>query len=255
MRNGLRSFALLLAVLVSACALSACAHTGGGAGTGRGTPPGSPALAGHEVLGIVDTLELAGHDDAEPGKGALSSNVVVLWTVRRRIFTHTDTLPAIGTRPVQLGDLVSFVPPAPDSSAEFSRLENLTFRNAPDTPPGAQELGDFFSWVPEYLHLLPKDFVFEKPKPRPGPSGPEVTAVVAALILAGKEDFLTDGGVIQSNLVVLDLIAPAGGQSRIVMTSYQLPAIGGRRVKLGDRISFVLPSPGDEDFPQLENLR
>jgi hypothetical protein len=251
MRTRLRSFPLLLAVL-----LSACAHTGGGAGTGRREPPGSPPLAGGEVLGIVDTLELAGHEHYGYQKeGILPSNVVVLWTLGRRIFTHTDALPAIGTRPVQLGDLVSFVPPAPDSNAEFSSLENLSFRNAPDSPPEARALGDFFEWVPGYLRLLPKDFVLEKPKPRTGPAGQEVVAVVAALILAGKEDFLTDGGVVQSNLVVLDLIAPAGGQNRIVATSYQLPAIGGRRVKLGDRISFVLPEPGVDDFLLLENLR
>jgi hypothetical protein len=202
---------------------------------------------------MVAGLGLAGHEDHLFRQGLLSSNLVVLETRRVRLFIHSDTLPEVGGRRIQLGDLVSFAPPKPDFGDELSRLENFRFLNAAGTVPDARLLSVFYDFVPQYLRIMPPDF-FPPVPARPGIQ--PVTAVVTGFELAAREETLSGGEGLVSNVIDLAVESPAGPPRWISTYTYALPAIGTRRVQLGDILSFV-PGANDDNgnFDQLAGLR
>jgi hypothetical protein len=246
----------LFTLAAAAALVLGCGHPGppSTASTAVGAePPAVSASDDREVVAMVAGLGLAGHEGREFREGLLSSNLVVLDTRLGRLFIHSDALPEVGGRHLQLGDLVSFAPPEPHFGGELSRLESFRFLNAPGTAPDAQMLSAFYAFVPQYLQIMPPGF-FPPVRTRPGIL--PVTAVVVGLALAAREETLVGGKGVVSNLVVLAIDSPAGPARTITTYSYALPAVGSRRVQLGDVLSFV-PTVADDDgdFDQLAGLR
>lgn len=236
------------AALLLGCGHAARPSTAAGAAGAEA----SPANASGNVVGIVHGLELAGREDKLFRQGLLTSNLIVLDTGRSQLFIHSDTMPEVGGRRIQLGDLVSFAAPRSAPGDELSRLESFRFLNAAGTAPDARLLSGY-SFVPQYLRIMPPDFF----PPVPAPPGIQaVNAVVVGLALAAREETLSSGEGLVSNLVVLDLDVPAGSGRSIITYTYALPTIASRRVQLGDVLSFV-PTANDDagDFNQLAGLR
>ena len=141
-----RAWVKLAAGCVLAIALSACAHRE------RATSPSVPSPSdgsrvmtaasdkddpiGQEVLAIVEKMELKAHTEDLPDGSVIVSNTVSFSIVQPRhldtlLVVHTRDLPHIGTRRVQLGDLVYFVLPHNwrNKDMELSELKNLRFRD------------------------------------------------------------------------------------------------------------------------------
>jgi hypothetical protein len=258
MRTPLSGLGFLLG---AAGLLLACLDPGrrsSGAGTVSYEALDAAAAAGQEIVGIAAVLELARHKSFVLHRGGvLSANMVGFDTGGARIFTHTAPLPAIGERRIQLGDLVSFVPSKTHSDVQLSQLEKLRFQPGPETESGERFLShSFVGGVPERLRIRPAWASVTPPEYRSELAEEEVVAVVAGLAVGEHEEFLDSGKVLLADVIVLDVGQPGGAEQRIVAYDYTLPAIGGRRVQLGDRVSLVPPTPSSETFfPHLQNLR
>jgi hypothetical protein len=83
------------------------------------------------------------------------------------------------------------------------------------------------------------------PTPRaeaPGPyEGRLVVARVERLEFKDHEEFLSDGGVIVSNLVAFAIVTPEGFDTMLFAHVRGHPYIGDRPILLGDAVTFVLP--------------
>jgi hypothetical protein len=248
-------FARRTFLLPTVALLLACAHAGPPAMTAAAPAPPALALADPtQLVGIVGGLELAGREDSLFGLHSphLLSNLIVIDNTRRgRLFIHADTLPEVGGRRLQLGDVVACTAPNP-ASADLSHLANFRFLHPAGNPPGSRLLGAWYEFVPQYLKVMPPDF-FPPVAARPG--APTVTATVAGLALAAREDTFVGGDATAENVILLAVNSPSGPPHTINTYSYALPAIGPRRIQLGDLLSFVPPVNDETDFDQLAGLR
>lgn len=76
----------------------------------------------------------------------------------------------------------------------------------------------------------------------PGPyEGQQVMAVVERLERNVHEEFLSDGGVMVSNLVAFAIVSPKGFDTILFAHVKGHPYIGDRPILLGDTVTFVLP--------------
>ncbi len=76
----------------------------------------------------------------------------------------------------------------------------------------------------------------------PGPyEGQLVIARVERLEFKVHEEFLSDGGVIVSNLVAFAIVTPEGFDTLLFAHVRDHPHIGDRPILLGDAVTFVLP--------------
>jgi hypothetical protein len=89
--------------------------------------------------------------------------------------------------------------------------------------------------------------------------GKEVLAVIKAIEPKSYTDDLPDGNVLVSDVLRFEVIQPTELAGLRVMTYYQgIPQVEGRRLALGDRLYFKLPSAPSRDgifFGDLKGLR
>lgn len=88
--------------------------------------------------------------------------------------------------------------------------------------------------------------------------GLEVVARVEKLEYKAFTDDLSDGSVLVSHLVSFGVETPERLPYLVVAHSQSLPAIGDRRIQLGDEVIFVLPKDwryGDIELANLKSLR
>lgn len=88
--------------------------------------------------------------------------------------------------------------------------------------------------------------------------GQEVTARVERLEYKAHTENLSDGTVIVSHVIWLGVGKPRMLPSMVAAISQSLPAIGDRRIQLGDVVTFVLPKnwqSGDIELSALRDLR
>jgi hypothetical protein len=90
------------------------------------------------------------------------------------------------------------------------------------------------------------------------PEGQDVLAFIEKLEWKAHEEFLSDGGVIASNVVSFAIVEPEGVRWLLVAHTPELPRIGDRRIQLGDFVRFVMPRDWrnrDLELSDLEKLR
>lgn len=136
---------------ITALGLLSC-HTGRPAQE----PPVSPAPAARaeepareEALAMVDELQLKTHEEFLDNGDVIVSNMVGFSILRPehhdRIFVHTQSLPMIGFRRLQLGDTVYFELPDPrwGTDLDLSQLRGLRFADLRGEGSGTVPYTDF----------------------------------------------------------------------------------------------------------------
>lgn len=90
------------------------------------------------------------------------------------------------------------------------------------------------------------------------PEGQDVLARVEKLEMNAHEEFLSDGDVLVAHMVTFAIYEPPGVHHVLNAYSYALPAIGDRRIQLGDLVRFEVPRgwyKADLSLDDLGNLR
>jgi hypothetical protein len=85
--------------------------------------------------------------------------------------------------------------------------------------------------------------------------GQTVVAVVERLERNVHEEFLSDGGVIASNLVAFAIVNPRVFDTMLFAHVKGHPSIGDRPILLGDAVTFVLPRNWRNRDLSLEELK
>jgi hypothetical protein len=183
-------------------------------------PTSAPDSRDHEVVAVVEEIMEYGRKERAQDGSVSFFTVVALAVVEPRLpervlTVYTQAVPAaVAGRPLVLGDRLRFNLPKDYATRDLHLLELPNVRFA--------------------------DSETATPSPSAAPAE-QIVATIAQVTEGGYVEFLPDGGKRWSNLVVLALDQPSSLPALLRLHSATL-RIGDRKVKVGDRLTFVKPS-------------